>query len=220
MRPAARVKNGHRASRPGSGVRVAAATFAACCLPMLAGCGGGPARVPVAAVDADGAAAALVARADTDGDGALSAAECDAVPGIARTIPQYDTDGDGRITPREIAERIRTWQATRVARVAFSFPVTLDGRPLVDASVRIEPEPEFAAHATAAAGRTDATGRVAPRVEGDLSGVSPGLYRVVVEHERLAKLPRYNSATTLGIQVAPDDPGMMTLSIDLKSSPR
>ena len=88
------------------------------------------------------------------------------------------------------------------------------------AVLRLEPEPEFAAHATPASGRTDATGRVAARAEGDLSGVPPGLYRVVVEHERLAKLPRYNSATILGIQVAPDDPGMMTLSIDLKSSPR
>ncbi|MFM8890486.1 MAG: hypothetical protein ACKOTB_02485 [Planctomycetia bacterium] len=220
MRPCACDDVGH--ARPRDSLRgcFTVSPLAMCILPLLAGCGGGPARVPVAAVDADGVAAALVARADADGDGGLSAAECGAVPGIARTIPQYDTDGDGRITPREIAERIRTWQATRVARVACSFPVTLDGRPLVDAAVRLEPEPEFAAHATPASGRTDATGRVAARAEGDLPGVPPGLYRVVVEHERLAKLPRYNSATILGIQVAPDDPGMMTLTIDLKSSPR
>ena len=219
MRPCARAENGHRGPRHSVRVCCIVSAFAICILPPLAGCGGGPPRVPVAAVDADGVAAALVARADGDGDGGLSATECDAVPGIARSMPQYDTDGDGRITPREIAERIRKWQATRVARVACSFPVTLDGRPLVDASVRLEPEPEFAAQATPASGRTDATGRVAASA-GDLPGLPPGLYRVVVEHERLAKLPRYNSATTLGIQVAPDDPGMMTLSLDLKSSSR
>ena len=219
MRPCVGDENGHRGPRQSVRVWFTVSAFAICTVPPLAGCGGGPARVPVAAVDAGGVAAALVARVDADGDGGLSAAECDAVPGIARTIAQYDTDADGRITPEEIAARIRKWQATRVARVACSFPVTLDGRPLVDASVRLEPEPEFAAQAPPAAGRTDATGRVAATA-GDLPGVPPGLYRVVVEHERLAKLPRYNSATTLGIQVAPDDPGMMTLSIDLKSSPR
>lgn len=220
MRHVAPAPVGPHASCRSRAVWFAASAIAACCLAVLSGCGGGPARVPVATVDADGAAAALVARVDADGDGGLSAAECDAVPGIARSIAQYDTDADGRLTPQEIAARIRKWQAARVARVACSFPVTLDGRPLVDAVVRLEPEPEFAASVPPATGRTDATGRVAARAEGDLPGVSPGLYRVVIEHERLAKLPRYNAATTLGIQVAPDDPAMMTLSLDLKSSPR
>lgn len=179
----------------------------------LVGCAGRPARVAAPAIDAERFAAAVVARADADGDGRLSPAESGASPGIQAAFDQYDGDKDGQLSAAEIAGRIRRWQATRVGRVSCSFLVKLDGKPLSEATVRLVPEPELAAALPEAAGRTDATGRVAPQPAGAAAGVPPGLYRVVVEHPRLASRPA--DAPTPGIQVAPDDPGLMSLVVEL-----
>jgi hypothetical protein len=183
-----------------------------------AGCAGRPPRVAVPAIDPDRAATALVARADKDGDGGVSSSESAEIPGIRRAFPQYDADSDGRLSAAEIAGRIRRWQDTRVGRVSCSFVVTLAGKPLPDATVRLVPEPEFEGPLPPASGRTDAAGRVAPRSEGELPGVAPGLYRVSVEHHRLATLPP--EAAVSGLQVAPDDPNLASLVVELGAAAR
>lgn len=200
-----------------------AAVITACALGPLvifSGCARGPARLAAPTLDASAVATALVARVDRDGDGAVSVAECVAVPSIGRVFSQYDADGDGRLTATEIADRIRRWQATRVARVSCSVAVAFEGRPLADAVVRLVPEPEFEGKVPAAEGRTDATGQVSPQAGGNAPGIAPGLYKVVIEHAKLAKSPQFNSETTLGLQIAPDDPGLMSLAFDLKPSRR
>lgn len=183
-----------------------------------AGCAGRPPRVAVPAIDPDRTATALVARADKDGDGGVSSSESAEIPGMRRAFPQYDADSDGRLSAAEVAGRIRRWQETRVGRVSCSFVVMLEGKPLPDATVRLVPEPEFEGPLPRASGRTDAAGRVAPRSEGQLPGVAPGLYRVSVDHPRLAKLPP--EAAVSGIQVAPDDPNLMGLVVELGSAAR
>ena len=52
-----------------------------------------------------------------------------------------------------------------------------------------------------------------------LTGMFPGRYKVEITHPRIALPPRYNTQTTLGQQVAPDDPAVMSVVYDLTRAP-
>lgn len=170
-------------------------------------------------------ASAIIKEADKNGDSTLNKDELLTAPAILRALEQYDTDHNSEVTLQEIENRITKWQQLKVAVVSCSFIVKLDGKPLTDAEVELIPEPCMGGTLPKCAGRTDVTGRVAPTIVADantpagqeiLPGVPPGLYRVSVRHSRLQNLSQYNSATTLGLQVAPDDPNLMTLEFDLQ----
>jgi hypothetical protein len=97
--------------------------------------------------------------------------------------------------------------------------VQLDGRPLTDAKVLFEPESFLGDQVQAAEGETAAAGTTSvsiPKANRPTPDTPPGLqlgfYRVRISKEVGGKetIPaRYNSETTLGQEVAPDDPAIM-----------
>jgi len=193
---------------------------------MSLGCSDAPSRLKQQTLNASSVAAEAIKAHDKNGDGNISAAELDGIPSIKGDLSQFDLDKNQSIDASEIAARIDRWQALKVALVPCSFVVKLDGKPLADAEVKLEPEPFLASNLPMCAGKTDAGGRASPskaeNSAGDssagLTGVPPGLYKLRITHPKLNKFPKYNTETVLGLHVAPDNPNLMLLEFALSSN--
>lgn len=189
------------------------------------GCGNAPSRLQQKSFSASTAASSAMKEYDKNSDGSLDETEIGSFVSIKSDVAQFDSDNSKTITESEIVQRFEKWQALKVALVPCSFVVKLDGKPLTDAEVTLEPESFLSASLQSCVGKTDATGRVSPnKLPSDsdseldgLTGVPPGLYKLRITHPKLDKLTKYNSETTLGIQVAPDNPNLMLLEFELTS---
>ena len=169
------------------------------------GCGAsGPARIMPPRIDPVVAGKAAIAEYDSDGDGILSGHELDRCPALKSAAKHY-ADATGQITADSIAEAIARWQANRIAITIMGVVVTLDGKPLDGATVIAEPEKFLGPEVQTASGVTDVHGGCAMRVQGQL-GMQYGLYKIRITKSVGGKesIPaRYNTATQLGLEVAP-----------------
>jgi hypothetical protein len=193
----------------------------------LTGCNGGPKRVDPIALSGAQIAAEALKQFDKDSSGDLSRQELSELPSVLSVLAQYDKDSNESLTAAEIEERIARWQQLKVGLVNCSFTITLDGKALQKADVELVPEAICGGTLPRCKGKTDDLGRVTLSPVADdpnakstqgLPGVPPGLYKVIVVHPKLSNLTKYNSQTTLGIQVAPDDPDLMRLNMALSTS--
>ncbi len=199
-------------------------------MPLFASCSSGPSRIEPPSISASGSAQQAMKLYDTDGDGFLAETELEAVPGLKAAIATLDTDKDSKVSAEEIAERIRTWQSSQIGVARVLCSVTLNGQPLGDATVTFEPESFLGDQIQPGDGVTDAYGAAYPRIPKDkrpLPDMPPGLqlgfYRVKVSKPVGGKetIPAmYNTETTLGQQIAPDDPIMMSHKIQFKLKSR
>jgi hypothetical protein len=171
------------------------------------GCSGR--RVPVPAFAPDRAGQEALALYDRNKDGFLDADELKSCPALHSYLTSWDADKDGRLSGAEIAARITAYQSSRIGLSALAFQVTLDGQPLSGATVTLIPEKFFGDALEPAAGTSDARGVVSvatPRAE--VPGAACGLYRIEVSKKdafgRETISARYNQATILGLEVAPD----------------
>jgi hypothetical protein len=180
-----------------------------CLVVLLAPIGCSGRRIPVPAISPERAAQEALAQYDRNKDGFLDADELKACPALASCLKKLDKDKDGRLSAAEIAERIAFYQSSRVGLMAVAFQVTLDGRPLSGATVTLVPEKFLGDALQPATGTTNARGMVRVATPGaEEPGVACGLYRIEVSKEDEAgreTIPaRYNQATVLGLEVAPD----------------
>lgn len=159
---------------------------------------------------------------DRNGDGQLDRAELEACPAILNALEKYDLNRDGRVSREELAQRFRLFCRERPATKSVTFQVLLEDKPLIGATVRLEPEPFLGPRCKPAEGLTDTMGITTPRTpELGLGGVYCGLYRIVIswkDSEGRERLPqRYNTATTLGQEISPDlPPAIIILRLNRK----
>ena len=188
---------------------------------LIAGCTGRPSRIKPPVIDPDKAGQMAIAQYDADADGALSAEELDQCPGIKRATAIYDPNSDQSVSAGEIAERIRTWQDSKVGIMSMACTVRLDGLPLEGATVQFIPERYLSEAVKPASGTTDMSGRATISVtDADLSedqkglvGVHIGVYKVQVTHPERSIPSKYNTDTNLGQEVAQDNPDMINMSV-------
>lgn len=178
---------------------------------LMCGCGG-LSTVKPPDVNADEAAAAAIEAYDDDGDGLLSEAELKDLPAL--TLESADKDSDGQVSADEIAGRIRVWSEGETGLMSFYCNVTLDGRPLDGAEVKLDPEPFLGDAVKPASGITRSDGAILkvdpellPADQRTLRGVQPGLYKVRITHPSVTIPARYNTATTLGQEIVPGTTG-------------
>jgi hypothetical protein len=199
-----------RPCRPGRRPSAAARWLLGAGLLLLAvGCSGRRVTPPRIAPESAGQQA--LAAYDSNHDGALDAKELEQCPALRDALKAADRDGDGRLSADEIAARITTYQASRIGLLACACQVTLDGRPLADATVSLVPEKFLGPDVKPASGVSDARGMVVLQTQGaEVPGVACALYRVEVSKKNAAgqeTIPaRYNTQTVLGLEVAPDTP--------------
>jgi hypothetical protein len=166
-------------------------------------------------IDAKAAGEAAITALDTSGDRVLSGQELDRIPAIRSALGMFDTDGNKQVSAEEIAARIESWQIVPVPAIPMNCSVRLGRRPLAGATITLEPESFLADQLRPASGITDSSGFAYLSMEsGDgvtsgSSGVQCGLYKVRISKRSGTKeqIPaKYNSETTLGLEVAPDAP--------------
>jgi hypothetical protein len=185
-----------------------------------AGCGGGPARVAAPSWDPEKLTAAVFASLDANNDDLLDRDELEAAPGLRYAHRYLDTDGDGQLGREEIRQRFALYQELRVGTELVSLRVTLNGRPLRGATVRLIPEAFLEGVIEPASGTTDEYGIASPTIEGaSLPGIRIGFYRAEIVSPQLQSAQALRSAESLGIEVSPisdDVTSSGTLELALK----
>jgi hypothetical protein len=205
------------------------AVFAASVPILFAGCSSRPAAVRQPAISASRAGSQAMEMYDKNGDGVISGEEMDHAPALTEALPRLDTNGDKRVSADEIAARVDAWKAMQIGMTSIRCHVTLDGEPLVGATVTFEPEPFLGDEIKTAIGATNPFGDVAPTIPKEQrpdpklpGGIHLGLYKVRISKMVNGKetIPtRYNAQTTLGQEVSDDDPAVrrMNMAFALKS---
>ncbi|MBN1912417.1 MAG: hypothetical protein JW818_22035 [Pirellulales bacterium] len=186
---------------------------------MASGCSRTPPRVYLPEVNASAAGEKAMELYDTNKDGRVDGAELDAVPVFKRSMKWMDTDGDNAVNAEEVTKRIVRWQELKTGRTGVSCRVTFRGRPLANAKVVFEPEPFLGENFKAAEGMTDQSGNVSLSIPNEKNpGMTPGFYKIRVTSDQVKIPPKFNTQTTLGIEIAKDVPemDMSTIPLDLK----
>jgi hypothetical protein len=183
--------------------------LAAVVLLVVGGCMREPPRVQMISVDADAAGQEAMNMYDTNKDGKISGAELDKAPSLKEGLTGFITTKEKGITAAMIAERVKRWQNDYKVGImgGVSCKVNLGGKPLANAEVKFVPEKFMGANVPESTGKTGpdgvATISVPTTSAEDASGVPPGWYKV--EIKAAEGIPaKYNTQTTLGIEIAPD----------------
>lgn len=192
------------------------------CAILLAGCSNGPSRIAPPKIDPETASAAALELYDTDHDRALNEVEAASCPGVKIQFKAYDQSGDGLITAEEFAERIRALRKHRVGLTRLQCEVRLNGRPLPEAVVLMEPESYLGSEIKAATGTTNSQGvalmsisqEELPSSQQGLRAVHYGTYKVRITHPTLELPTNYNLATELGYETIIGSP---TANFSLKA---
>ena len=185
----------------------------------VASCSSGPSAINAPSISASGAASEAMTQYDADGDGTIGGAELDKVPALKSAIASLDHNSDDKVSAEEISERIKMWQESQLGVMMVKVEVKMDGQPLAGADVEFEPESFLGDEVLAGGGTTDEFGVVAPRIPKEKrpskdmpGGLQLGFYKIRVFKKVNGKesIPaNYNTATTLGHQVALDDAALM-----------
>lgn len=171
-----------------------------------------PARVAVPTMDSAKAAAEAMKTYDKDSDGSIAGAELVAAPAIQDALSFYDTNSDSKVSVSEMEARLKQMYGTKVGLMTFACRVTLQGQPLAGATVKLQPEPFMNGIVHPASGVTAADGTaqievadsLLPADNRGLHAMQPGVYRVEITHPERKIAPKFNTQTTLGIEVAGD----------------
>jgi hypothetical protein len=181
---------------------------------LAAGCSRGPGAETRPSYDPAGIAQAALDALDKNKNGALERAELDACPALLHALPAIDRNQDKALSRDELRQRAE--QYATLGRVAVTCVVTLDGAPLVGATVTFEPEPWLGPGLKPATAKTDPEGVTGTwTIDGQPAGDLPrGLYRIRITKDGANIPPRYNVQTTLGREVF-SVPRQGDLSIEL-----
>lgn len=179
------------------------------------GCDSTPPPVPVPPINPSAVGAAAIKQYDKNGDGKLDGAELDSLPAVKSNLARYDKNGDKAVAADEIAARLQGLLDSQIGLMSFQCIVTLDGKPLEGATIELIPEDCMGGSVDPAKGTTGPPQGMAvlaiadDKLPEDMRGknfksVRVGLYKIKITHPTAALPAKYNTATTLGQDIAPD----------------
>jgi hypothetical protein len=178
---------------------------------LVVGCGTVE-RIEPPQIDPVAAGTAAVKEYDRDGDGKISREESQGTGLADEVFGRHDADGDGHLTDQEIAGRLQSMLDKKIGLVPAWCEVYWNGEPLKGAEVVLVPETFLEGMVGEARGVTGGRGvayldSTALEAGESLPGAPPGIYRVRITHQEIDLPARYNSSTTLGMEVAPMERG-------------
>jgi hypothetical protein len=183
-----------------------ASTAACAILATAPGCGSkSPQRVDLPRIPTN-AGQRAVAQFDQQRTGHLSEADLARCPSIKSVADVLDPQHTGTITAEMINERIRGYRERGIARLVAVFKVLHDGRPLTGATVKLVPEEFLGGNMLTGSGTTNYAGEALPGV-GSPGSLEPpsmpcGFYRVEITKPGESIPARYNTDTTLGVEIS------------------
>ncbi len=168
--------------------------------------------IPAPQIDAAAAGAKAIAQFDVNRDGKLSGDELYLCPGLNAAIEKLDPKDKREITAEKITERIKTWQKSKIGRMALTCTVLRNGKPLAGAEVRFVPENFLGEAYQVATGTTDNNGMAQISIPttgpDDPPGVPCGFYNVEIAKPGEYIPTKYNANTILGQEIALDAAGI------------
>ncbi len=183
------------------------------------GCSRGPTAVKVPPIQPEISAEEALSQYDKNSDGLLAADELAGSPALLDALKKdrVDADGDNRFSKQELIDRFATWANGGIGVSYLACRVTRAGRPLAGAEVKFVPEDIFREVLQPATGVTTGSGMAIMGIDKsnlpadlqNLRGVQQGLYRVEITHPNIQIPPKYNTETTLGIEVSYDYGGYL-----------
>lgn len=190
--------------------------FIACCCivvvtaVLILGCSRGPTAVKVPPIKPAAAAEAAVLQYDKNGDGLLETSELSSSPALLDAMKHVDKNHDMHLSKEELAERFAMWVNGGVGASFLACRVTQGGRPLQGAHIRLVPEDFFDGAIQPAEGTTGKSGVALlsmdksnlPADLQNLRAVQQGLYRVEITHQSVQIPAKYNTKSTLGLEVS------------------
>lgn len=194
-------------------------------------CSFGPKAVRQPSINAGSAGSKAMEIYDKNSDGVVSGDELERAPSLKAALSRLDTNGDKGVSADEVAERVNAWKAMQSGMTGVHMHITMDGRPLSDAIVTLEPEEFLGGEVKKAFATSTQTGDVSPTIPKEErpdptlpGGANFGLYKVRISKMVNGKetIPaKYNTETILGQEISYDDPGMKSNNITfaLKSTP-
>jgi hypothetical protein len=193
-------------------------------LPLTSGCSFGPTKVEVPPIEPEDLATAAMEEFDKNGDGTLDNGELVACPALldAAKKEAVDKNRDKRLSREELVERFAGWANGGIGVSYLSCRVTKAGKPLPGALVKLRPIDLFADVIYSAEGTTNGRGTATLAMDSShlpeslqrIKAVQQGLYRVEITHDSVIIPDKYNTATTLGLEVSFDSGGYV-VSFDL-----
>jgi hypothetical protein len=176
------------------------------------GCGSSkPAAVKRASVDAEATATAAMEQFDASKDAALDKAELAKCPPLAAAVAGFDADSNSQLSAKEIADGVTRLYSSGSAVTGVDCTVTLSGRPLPGAIMKLRPAAILGESVQPAEGATNEAGVAKPGVAAEhlpenLQSsplAQPGLYHVEITHPEQSLPSRYNTETELAFVVDP-----------------
>ena len=182
--------------------------LAACFLLLLSltGCSNRPVGVSIPHWDASGLASAVLEKLDKNVDAQVDQKELSDSPGLAFGARFIDENGDQKLSRDELEARFAQYGKRRIGLTPKGFLITYNGQPLAAAQVRLVPEFFLTDVIEPATGTTMREGTVYPSVSGQATPlVRLGYYRVEVNSDGVKLPAKFNTATTVGVEVSPFD---------------
>jgi hypothetical protein len=141
---------------------------------------------------------------DKNGDSQIDQREVTSAPGLAFGARFIDTDGDGKLNRDELTARFTKYRDSRVGMTPKELQLTYNGKPLVGADVRLVPEFFLTDVIEPATGKTFGDGTVRPSIaDSQTPLMRVGYYRVEVSAANPTIPAKFNSQTTLGLEISP-----------------
>ncbi len=178
---------------------------------MSIGCSGRLPALKPPKFDPVAAAQAAMEQYDTNQDGIIQGAELENAPGIRFSLDRIDTNRDDGTTVDELSKMIQEkWLDPGDGVMRIKCNVTLNRWPLDEATITFDPERFLGDLVHPAMGETrDGFAAMSVGQEhmphANARGVARGLYLVRISKAVNGKElipPRYNTETTLGVEVA------------------
>jgi hypothetical protein len=171
------------------------------------GCGLGAAREKAPSWDPVELTNKAFSLFDSNGDAELDSKELKAAPGLGSSIKAIDTNSDGKMSRSELESRFALYKSGKVALQSVTFQVLYKNRPLEEGSVRMIPEPFLEGLCEPAEGMIFG-GATTPTIVGQkLPAMRLGFYRIEVTSDAKKIPAKYNTETTLGMEVSPVSDG-------------
>lgn len=185
------------------------ATVLACPI-LLVGCGYRARALPMPKINGSASAAAALERYDADGDGLLGKKEILDCIGLADNLAVFDVNGDSSISEDELSSGLESITGDGFSLLGAPCAFILDGRPLRNAKVSLEPVDYLVSDLSKATATTNGSGDCYPIIDpaslpkefSRMRGMQPGLYKIVVTHDEIPIPAKYNENTTLGVLVS------------------
>lgn len=175
----------------------------------ISGCSGGLEEIDGLVLDAEKAAEEAIKEYDSNNDSSLSPEEVKKCPSLRIAFKNIDENSDNLISKEELLLRFTGWieSPKKVASVPMEF--SLNGQSLAGAEITLTPETFLGDSIPTAKGITSDSGQVVvgiptedlPSDLKNYKGMRQGLYRIKITHPRIKIPAKYNTKTTLGIEI-------------------